>query len=148
MSEQKQQNHDVWQAVKDQMSDTKLPIKLRNNVPNGSYYDIKFGIPNAYLSLHYLDQENCAKVMINFRNERGEVCFKELLRQKEQVEAEIGASLDWDPAEHAQYCSIVLWKRDVDLGTTTTMSELADWYVTWLGNFHKALFPLLSAIPK
>ncbi|WP_093178541.1 DUF4268 domain-containing protein [Pseudovibrio sp. Tun.PSC04-5.I4] len=148
MNDLETKQHDLWQEVRKQLTETKLPLKLRNNIPSGSYYDVKFGVPSAYLSLHYVEQENCAKVMVSLRNERGEKYFEHLLREKEQIEGEIGASLDWDPVENAKYCCIVLWKKDVDLGISTTTADLAQWYVTWFENFYKALHPRLSIIPE
>ena len=117
---------DFWTQFRDAMKATGKISSLRSPRPQ-YWYDIPLGRSNIHLSLTANTYENRIGVRVYIRGLVADAALKQLEPQREEIEKEIGAKLDWNPHPEKQDKTIVL-RMKADLQNREKWSE----YITWL----------------
>jgi hypothetical protein len=127
VSDTKKLQLEFWTAFREAMVKTGKVSSLRS--PRPSYwYDIPLGRSHINLSLTANTYENRIGIRVYIQNQIAEQALKQLDPQREAIEKEVGAKLEWNPHPEKQDKTIVL-STTADLKDKSRWSEYIDWLV-------------------
>ncbi len=125
-----------WTSFNEFMEEKGTFLKLRKPLPQ-SWYSLAVGRSNfeIYLTVRTLKPRIGCELYLS--GEQAKKAFHTLIKQKEEIEREMGEKLDWQELPEARDCRIALY----NLGADVEKREEWNDYFEWLGGkaekFHK-----------
>ena len=121
--------------------------KLRPQKPSKDHwYSFGIGTSKAHTAALLITRDEKIAVELSIPSENSKVIFGELLEKKAEIEAAIGAPLDWRELPDRKVSRIVLF-CDADAYDESAWPEQFEWLQRNLERFDQVFRPLLSAKP-
>jgi hypothetical protein len=139
----KQLQHDFWKATREALVATGKFTTLRTPAPR-YWYDIAIGRTGCSISLTANVPDARVGVKLYLELE-GAPLMEPLVREKEQIEREIGASLVWSPNPNKRHKTVKL-VQPVQLTDRASWPGAIDWLVRYAVAFRSAFAPRLARI--
>jgi hypothetical protein len=124
---------------------------FRYNIPSSRYYQdvraklsIKSGLNISY---HVIvrDGKIGVSLYIDFRDyDENKKFFDFLSEYRQEIEVEIGATLDWRRLDNARACSIFYLVDRIDIQDKSQWDEIADTLIDMMTRFEKAFHPYIN----
>ena len=111
-------------------------LGLRKASPR-HWYTIAVGRSNFHLSLTLNSRLKRVGVELYMRAPESKLAFPQLISEKEIIEKELGASLEWQELPHKGASRIIQY-HDGDFEDKSTWNELFEWFYERSEAFHKA----------
>ncbi len=122
-----------------------------NKVPSAQmarpqyWFDVALGRSGINLSNTCNTYDNRIGIRVYISNKVADVALPQLLRDKEEIEAEIGENLEWNPNPENRDKVIVL-TRDAELVDRALWDQYIDWMVEMTLRFRKAFAPRVKKL--
>lgn len=140
LSPTKELQFEFWTAFRDALAETGEVASLRTPRPQ-YWYTIALGRSGRHLSLAADTWGKRVGVRLYLSARRGgRATFDVLYAQREAIEQELGAKLEWDPNPEAKDKTIVLF-RDADIEKRGEWPEYVSWLVKWVLAFKRVFGP-------
>ncbi len=143
-SPQKQLQIEFWEVFGERLEMRGLPFKRR--VPKAKYY-CKYGAggKNCYLIASINTRKNQLFVEIRCARKNAKAHFFLLQNQREEIEAELGYSLEWKEFPET-IGSSVIYRRDCDFSDQSSWTEFADWLIENMEAFQRVFRPRIKQL--
>ncbi len=144
LSEARKLQLDFWTAVRDKLLESKVIPSAQKARPQ-YWFDVALGRSGIVLSNVANTYENRIGVRTYISNKIADVVLPQLLEQREEIEREIGAKLEWDPNPEARD-KIIRISRSANLADRAKMDEYVDWMVDMVARFRKTFGPRVKKL--
>jgi hypothetical protein len=143
-SPHKQLLAEFWEVFGERLEMRGLPFKRR--VPKGKYY-VKYGAggKNCYLCAVITARKNQLFVEIRCARKNSKAHFFLLQNQREEIEAELGYSLEWEEHPESVGSSIII-RREGDFSDQSSWTEFADWLIEHMEAFQRVFRPRIKQL--
>lgn len=136
---------DWWTAFRQALVESKAVPSARAPRPQ-YWYDVPLGRAGIHLSNIANTYDNRIGVRVYLRQRHGgEAALAQLLEWKQEIEAEIGQPLQWNPNPENRDKIIALY-RDADLARRDKWPEYLEWMVDVTRRFRQAFAPRLKLL--
>ncbi len=135
---------EFWTKFAEAMKATGKISSLRTAKPR-YWYDIPLGRSNIHLSLAANVYEKRISVRVYIRGKVAEAALKQLEPQREQIEKEIGAKLEWNPHPDKQD-KIIALRQKADFQEKEKWDQYISWMVETTLKFRKAFVERVKAL--
>ena len=135
LSETKKLQLEFWTKFREKLSKRKEIPSVQSARPQ-YWFDVSLGRSGIHLSNTANTFDNKIGVRVYISNKVANVALPQLLQMKEEIEAEIGEKLEWDPNPENLDKTIGL-KRDADLTKRESWGEYLDWLTDMTIKFRK-----------
>jgi hypothetical protein len=135
LSETKKLQLEFWTKFREKLSKRKEIPSVQSARPQ-HWFDVSLGRSGIHLSNTANTFDNKIGVRVYISNKVANVALPQLLQMKEEIEAEIGEKLEWDPNPENLDKTIGL-KRDADLTKRENWGEYLDWLTDMTIKFRK-----------
>ena len=115
-----------------------------------SWYEFSTGVKGFYYAVVFCKGKKLRVAMRidTGKKEDNKSIFREIEKQKHEIEKEIGASLEWEFLENVRVSRIAHYRQgSIDDGTTT-LNEINDWCITQLLQFKKVFTNRLKTVSE
>jgi len=136
LSETKKLQLEFWTKFREKLSKRKEIPSVQSARPQ-YWFDVSLGRSGIHLSNTANTFDNKIGVRVYIGNKVANVALPQLLQMREEIEAEIGEKLEWDPNPENLDKTIGL-KRDADLTKRENWEEYLDWLTDMTIKFRKA----------
>jgi hypothetical protein len=126
---------EFWTQFREKLSKLKEIPSVQSARPQ-YWFDVSLGRSGIHLSNTANTFDNKIGVRVYIGNKVASVALLQLLQMKEEIEAEIGEKLEWDPNPENLDKTIGL-KRDADLTKRENWEEYLDWLTDMTIKFRK-----------
>lgn len=126
---------EFWTRFREKLSKRKEIPSVQSARPQ-YWFDVSLGRSGINLSNTANTSDNKIGVRVYIGNKVASVALPQLLQMKEEIEAEIGEKLEWDPNPENLDKTIGL-KRDADLTKRDNWEEYLDWLTDMTIKFRK-----------
>ncbi|VUT25440.1 MAG: hypothetical protein MOIL_01054 [Candidatus Methanolliviera sp. GoM_oil] len=126
---------EFWTRFREKLSKRKEIPSVQSARPQ-YWFDVSLGRSGINLSNTANTSDNKIGVRVYIGNKVASVALPQLLQMKEEIEAEIGEKLEWDPNPENLDKTIGL-KRDADLTKRESWEEYLDWLTDMTIKFRK-----------
>ena len=126
---------EFWTQFREKLSKLKEIPSVQSARPQ-YWFDVSLGRSGIHLSNTANTFDNKIGVRVYIGNKVANVALPQLLQMKEEIEAEIGEKLEWDPNPENLDKTIGL-KRDADLTKRENWEEYLDWLTDMTIKFRK-----------
>jgi len=132
-----------WTAFRSYLHDNKSP--LRPQKPSRDHwYSFGIGTSRAHTAALIITRDDKIAVELAITSEDAKTLFQSLLVKKDEIEAAIGAPLDWREMPDKKASRIILFKS-IDPYDEKTWPQQFEWLRSNLEAFDKTFRPLCSA---
>lgn len=133
---------DWWTAFSQALIESRVAPTVR--APRGQYwYDVPLGRSGMHLSNIASISDNRIGVRVYLTQRLGgDAALAQLLQQKQEIEKEIGQTLQWNPNPDNRDKIIVIY-READLSRKDKWPEYLEWMVDMTRRFREAFSPRL-----
>jgi len=135
LTETKKLQLEFWTKFREKLSKRKEIPSVQSARPQ-YWFDVSLGRSGIHLSNTANTFDNKIGVRVYIGNKVANVALPQLLQMKEEIEAEIGEKLEWDPNPENLDKTIGL-KRDADLTKRENWEEYLDWLTDMTIKFRK-----------
>ena len=135
LSETKKLQLEFWTKFREKLSKRKEIPSVQSARPQ-YWFDVSLGRSGIDLSNTANTFDNKIGVRVYIGNKVANVALPQLLQMREEIEAEIGEKLEWDPNPENLDKTIGL-KRDADLTKRDNWEEYLDWLTDMTIKFRK-----------
>jgi hypothetical protein len=135
LTETKKLQLEFWTKFREKLSKRKEIPSVQSARPQ-YWFDVSLGRSGIHLSNTANTFDNKIGVRVYISNKVASVALPQLLQMKEEIEAEIGEKLEWDPNPENLDKTIGL-KRDADLTKQESWGEYLDWLTDMTIKFRK-----------
>ena len=135
LTETKKLQLEFWTKFREKLSKRKEIPSVQSARPQ-YWFDVSLGRSGINLSNTANTFDNKIGVRVYISNKVASVALPQLLQMKEEIEAEIGEKLEWDPNPENLDKTIGL-KRDADLTKRESWGEYLDWLTDMTIKFRK-----------
>jgi len=135
LSETKKLQLDFWTKFREKLSKRKEIPSVQSARPR-YWFNVSLGRSGIHLSNTANTFDNKIGVRVYIGNKVANVALPQLLQMREEIEAEIGEKLEWDPNPENLDKTIGL-KRDADLTKRENWEEYLDWLTDMTIKFRK-----------
>jgi len=135
LSETKKLQLEFWTKFREKLSKRKEIPSVQSARPQ-YWFDVSLGRSGIHLSNTANTFDDKIGVRVYIENKVANVALPQLLQMKEEIEAEIGEKLEWDPNPENLDKTIGL-KRDADLTKRENWEEYLDWLTDMTIKFRK-----------
>ncbi|MGB7001621.1 MAG: DUF4268 domain-containing protein [Halobacteriota archaeon] len=135
LSETKKLQLEFWTKFREKLSKRKEIPSVQSARPQ-YWFDVSLGRSGIHLSNTANTFDNKIGVRVYIGNKVANVALPQLLQMREEIEAEIGEKLEWDPNPENLDKTIGL-KRDADLTKRENWEEYLDWLTDMTIKFRK-----------
>ncbi len=136
LSETKLLQREFWGSLKDYMEENDTFLKLRKPGPR-HWYSFSIGKAGFEISLTTNTVSKKIGCKIYIRGENAKKAYQLLVKQKEEIEAEIQDNLDWQELLDGQDSRIVLYS-DGDIRERDSWQDCVVWFKKYAEKFHNA----------
>jgi hypothetical protein len=126
-----------WENFQTFINQNSKILRARKPRPQ-HWYDLSIGNSQAHISLIASTRDNLIRAGLYIPNNKA--LFKKLFDKKDQVENDLGFSLDWDELPNAKASHIKTDNKDVNFTDKTAHTEYYDWLLEKAESFYK-VFP-------
>lgn len=140
LSDLKLLQHEFWNTFKELASERYPTLKLRKTYPQ-HWYDISVGSSQAHISLTVNSQTN--QIGCDLYIPDSKELFHQLHGMKDQIELELGQTLDWDEIPHKKASRIKTY-FDGDFTDQSKWPEQHAWLLEQVLKYQKVFGPKLS----
>ena len=144
ISEARKLQLDFWTAVRNKLLESRV-VPSAQKARAQYWYDVALGRSGIVLSNVANTYENRIGVRVYISNKVVDAALPQLLEQKEEIEREIGADLEWDPNPEARD-KIIRIHLAADLTERDKMGEYVDWMVDMIGRFRRTFGPRVKKL--
>lgn len=144
ISETRKMQLDFWTMFRDKLVASKVVSSAQTPRPQ-YWFDVALGRSGFCLSNVADTYGNRVGVRVYISNKVAEKALPQLLEQKEQIEKEIGAELQWNPNPENRDKTIALY-HPVDFSNRAKWDEYLDWLVDMVVRFRKAFRPRVKKL--
>ena len=145
VSETKKRQGEFWLALRTQLLEKRVLTSARKARPQ-YWYTVPLGRSGINLSMVANTTDNWIGIRVYMRSKyNAESALRQLMAQRESIESEIGAKLDWDASGGAMDKTIAL-KRSADLRKSNEWPEYLGWLVDMTAKFRKAFMPRVKRL--
>ncbi|WP_347267330.1 DUF4268 domain-containing protein [Paracoccus sp. (in: a-proteobacteria)] len=136
-----------WQAFNERLSAASRTIRPRKPAPK-QWMDYSAGKTGVTIRLELTERTRRLRVSLylNASDPLPSIWFARLEAERAQIEAEIGASLDWDPMPNRQSARIGLTLTDADPTDEADWPRQHDWLLVQLLAFDRVFRPRVSRL--
>lgn len=135
-----------WTALRSFLQEKKS--KLRPQKPSRDHwYSFGIGTSRAHTNALIITRENKIAVELSINSDDAKSLFADLLKHKEEIEAIIGAPLDWREMPEKKASRVVLFRR-VDPYDEQDWPHQFEWLQDKLERFDEAFRPLFANRPS
>ena len=137
ISERDARREAFWTAFRDRISQTQTPLRARKPSPR-HYYSNPIGVSGFHMS--FLFDRNERERGITLYIEDDEDAFWELVEDQDQIEAELGHSLEWiEPKETrtGNMRSEIRLRTDGTLADKEIWEDHIEWFLEYGERFHE-----------
>lgn len=135
LTETKKIQLEFWTKFREKLSKRKEIPSVQSARPQ-YWFDVSLGRSGIHLSNTANTSDNKIGVRVYIANKVANVALPQLLQMKEEIEAEIGEKLEWDPNPENLDKTIGL-KRDADLTKRENWEEYLNWLTDMTIKFRK-----------
>lgn len=135
-SDTKKLQFEFWTIVRESLAQTKSIPSLQTPRPQ-YWFDISLGRSYVHLSMTANTFENKIGVRVYISNKIADRLLPYLEEKKDEIEAEIGEKLIWNPFPEKMDKSIILY-REGDLLNKTAWPEYSEWLTKYVVKFRSA----------
>ena len=136
LSETKQLQLEFWGSLKEYMNRNKTFLSLRR--PRAQHwYSMAIGRSKFNISLTTNTISSRLGCEIYMRGDTAKDAFRELRKEREQIEKEMGTELNWQELPEGQDCRIIL-HRDGDIKERENWNDYFSWFKIWAESFFQA----------
>lgn len=140
VSELKLLQREYWNSFKELASEKYPTLKLRKARPQ-HWYDISIGSSQAHISVTVNSQTN--QIGCDLYISDSKELFHNLYSMKEQIEQQLGQTLDWDELPNKKASRIKTY-FDGDFTDQESWSEQQNWLLDQVIKFQKVIAPKLN----
>jgi len=133
LTETKKLQLEFWTRFNEFAKANKTILRLRDAKPH-HWYDLALGSSKAHISLSVNTKEGAVGCEIWISNNKE--LFNALLDNKESIEKELGANLDWMELQAKKASRIKLTSR-IDMTQKESWDSAFGWLQSWGEKFHK-----------
>lgn len=144
VSEAKQDYLLFWEELREHMQSKKSFLQTRKPRPQ-HWYTLALGRSHFQLSLTVSSTRKRAGCEVYMSRSSAKQAFELLKKQQDEIEKELGYSLDWQPLESKEATRIVIY-RPGDIYNTQQRQELKEWFLKTAEQFHKVFSPRVKAL--
>ncbi len=145
VSETKRLQGEFWDALRAELIQSKVITSARKARPQ-YWYTLPLGRTGIHLSLVANTAENWLGIRVYMRAKyNADSALRQLMRQREKIESEIGTELHWDASVGARDKTIAL-KRPADIRERGTWPEHLEWLTDMIAKFRKAFMPRVRVL--
>ena len=144
LTETRQLQLDFWTAFRDALVEAKVVTSAHTPRPQ-YWFDINLGKSGIHISCTANTYDGKIGVRVYISNKIADKALPQLEAQREQIEKEIGLSLEWNPNEDARD-KIIVTHRDADLQDRSRWDEYMSWLVEMTAKFRKAFMPRVKRL--
>ena len=134
---------EYWQALINYLEEHKAPdspLRPRKKARPIREHQFPAGI-SEYMFYALADLGGGSRVGVQFAVNKGKEYFYALVEQKDAIEGEIGASLEWYDNPNKKRCTISLFNYDTDPTERAQWPEQHTWFIKNLEAFHRTFAP-------
>lgn len=146
LSDREERREAFWTAFRDRIEEEQTPLQVRK--PSSRlFYSNPIGKAGFHLSFVFNTTED--ERYITLIIESDEDAYRQLKAEREQIEDEIGAPLDWiDPEETrgGNMRSQIQLRTDGSLDDQDTWDDHLDWFMTYGERFHDVFYDRLQRL--
>ncbi len=135
-----QQREKFWHDFRAYLTETKSPLKPMK-MPPRSYLIFLLGIPGFKLSAMREVKKRHIGVRLYISGPTAAAHFHQLIAQREEIEREIGAALEWTESFGQNPCRVTLRKDDTDPTDETEWQNQHAWLAEMLERFTAVFVP-------
>jgi hypothetical protein len=125
LSQTKLDQKAFWEEMRDVFTSRRSALSPRKPLPQ-HWYEIAVGRSNFNISLTVNTNANRIGCELWMGGEKAKQAFTLLERDKEQIHAQFGADLDWQPLEGKKGCRIAIYK-EASIYDPTDRQTSKDW---------------------
>ncbi len=135
---------EFWEELKEYMTQKGTSLPLRKAHPQ-HWFEISIGRSDFHISLTVNSRLNRIGCELYMSGPKGKQAFRLLSEKKEDIEKEMGHSLDWQPLEGKGSSRIAIYKEDAPfLGQGREASK--EWLYSMSELFNKVFSPRVKAL--
>ena len=135
---------EFWTMFREKLNKRPEIPSAQSPRPRGAF-DVSLGRSNFFLSNFANTFDDNIAVRVYLSNRVAEIALPELLARKEEIEANLGEALSWNPNPDRKDKTIVLAK-DANLNDRDRWDEYTDWLVDWTIRFRTVFAPIVKSI--
>lgn len=135
---------DFWTRFKEELIKSKVRSSAGTPRPE-NWFNVPLGRANLFLCNVVYPTEDKIGVRLVLRAIIADAALKQLLKQKDEIEVEIGQKLSWNPSPNLQD-KIIAVERDAELGNRESWPEYISWMVDITRKFRKAFMPRVKKL--
>lgn len=144
LTETRQLQLDFWTAFRDALVESEVVPTAHTPRPQ-YWFDINLGRSGIHISCTANTYDGKIGVRVYISNKIADKALPQLEAQREQIEEEIGRSLEWNPNEEARD-KIIVTHYDADLQDRSRWDEYISWLVDMTAKFRRAFMPRVKKL--
>jgi hypothetical protein len=144
LSEGQQLQLEFWSEFRKRLLEKKVMPSAQTARPQ-YWFDVALGRTNIHLSNTLNTWDGKLGVRVYLHNPIADEALRQLLAQKDAIEAEIGCPLQWNPNPTNRDKIIAVFK-DVDLTNRANWADYVDWLVEMTAKFRAAFVPRVKLL--
>ncbi len=133
---------DFWTAFRDKLLRAKVVPSTQTPRPQ-SWFDVPVGRSNIVLSSVANTSEDRIGVRLYLGRRVAEKALAQLLEQKDDIEAELGIKLAWNPHPE-KYDKVIETNRKADIWKREDWGEQIEWLVNTVAKFRRVFMPRIK----
>ena len=138
MTEIKQLQYNYWNSLTEFLINSK--IKLQK--PRAQNY-IVCTIGHSEIRIQAICNTNLLVVNLYIDGDNAKQCFQSLQERKEEIESNIGCSLQWQELPHRMASKISVY-RSADIFDKSLWNEYHEWHKTMIERFYNVFRPMIK----
>ena len=148
-SERSERYRDFFQSLIDTLREEHKFTNARIGQPQ-NWYSFSAGKSHLTYGANFTGQRQArVEVYIDFLNKETNLkLLSDLELHKEQIQAELGHTLDWQPLEERRACRIALVRPGSIEDDNDTLADIQSWMIDNLLKFKRVFGPLLAELTK
>ena len=146
LTEAKQLQQDYWRAFREMLAQRKSSLKPQNARPR-HWLTVSIGRSNFNMSATVNTPEERIAVELYMQGPDAKKHFKRLEADKEQVEKQIGQSLDWRELPQKEASRIILMRPNSSIKDLVLWPDQHNWLAENLERFNSVFRPRIQSLP-
>ena len=135
---------EFWTAFREKLLSSKVVSSAQKARPQ-YWFDVALGRSNIVLSNVANTYENRVGVRVYISNKIADWALPQLEEQKDEIEAEIGTKLQWNPNPDNRD-KIIAINKDMNLQNREEWDVSIEWLVDMVGRFRKTFVPRVKKL--
>jgi len=144
LSENRKRQLEFWNAFRGKLLKAKIVATAQTPRPQ-YWFDVALGRSYFALSNIANTYENRIGVRVYIGNKVADEALPQLMSQRDEIEKEIGAKLEWNPSPENRDKVIAIY-REANLQMPDEWDEPLEWMVDMVRKFRKAFMPRIKKL--